>query len=538
MADVLTRRGFAALAGATVLPALLRPAGYAFAQDAAPDGAAPEGPPDPRDFLVPTTGVSGTYDSIVARALELSREPNRPAEGRLAGIFDGLSYDAYRAIRPLPMPLGGDDSEMVLDVMAPGLVYSTPVGISVIDGDQTYDVVFDPRIFTFDPSFFDEATVTAAQQTAPPDWMGYSGFRLRAPLNRPDKLDEFVVFQGASYFRAVARGLIYGLSARGLAIDTAEPQGEEFPRFSHFWIDHPSPEAQNVIVRALLESPSCTGAYEFDITPGETTVMQTRCTLFPRRSIDRIGIAPLTSMFYFGPQRRQGVDDFRDAVHDSSGLQMITGSGRRIWRALSNPQKLQVSAFADENPKGFGLTQRQRDFEFYEDDEAHYEKRPSAWIEPLGAWGKGSVILVEIPVSNEFHDNVVTFWRPDEPLTQTEQGHEFRYRIHWCDLPPDTAPVGRVMATRSGAAVNAPGHRTMVIDFAKAETWSEGLSVQALGAGREIGNVALRPLPSGQGLRASFDFAPGDSQLIEFELTITGPAGPESETWLFRWTPP
>lgn len=534
-APMLTRRDFAAMATlAGLLPGLIGT--RAAAQEAAPATAAP--PPEPLSFLVPTTGIAGSYLSIVDEARRLSHEAHRQPESRLGGLFEGLNYDSYRAIRPTPLPLGGVDSEMVLDVMPPGLVYTNPVRLSVISGDATYDVVFDPRIFSFDPAFFDAAVVTAALAAPPPDWLGYSGFRMRAPLNRPDKQDEFVVFQGASYFRAVARGLIYGISARGLAIDTAEPQGEEFPRFSWFWIEHPAPDAPEVTVRALLESPSCTGAFEFVITPGETTVMQTRCTLFPRRTIDRIGIAPLTSMYFFGPQRRVGVDDFRDAVHDSSGLQMITGDGRRLWRTLSNPLKLQVSAFADDNPKGYGLTQRQRTFDFFQDDEAHYERRPSCWVEPLGQWGRGAVILVEIPVNNEFHDNVVAFWRPEAALAPDDAGHEFRYRLHWCDLPPDTAPLARVMAARSGAAVNGAGQRTMVVDFAKEEPWAEGLTVRALGAGRDIGNVALRPLPKGEGMRASFNFAPGDSQLVEFEMTLVGPAGPESETWLFRWTPP
>lgn len=535
---MLTRRAFAGLAVAGLFPELLARA--AMAQDltapALPPAEAP--PAEPPSFVVPTTGIPGTYASIVDEARRLSREAHKPPESRLAGIFDGLNYDSYRAIRPTSLPLGGADSQMVLDVMPPGLVYSNPVKLSLISGGTTYDVVFDPRIFTFDPAFFAEAAISTALTTPPPDWMGYSGFRMRAPLNRPDKQDEFVVFQGASYFRAVARGLIYGISSRGLAIDTAEPQGEEFPRFSHFWIEHPEPEAPEVTVRALLESPSCTGAFEFVITPGDTTVMQTRCTLFPRRVLDRIGIAPLTSMYFFGPQRRAGVDDFRDAVHDSSGLQMITGSGRRLWRSLANPTKLQVSAFADDNPQGYGLTQRQRDFDFYQDDEAHYERRPSCWVEPLGNWGEGAVILVEIPVNNEFHDNVVAFWRPAASLAPSETGHEYRYRLHWSDLPPDTAPLARVMAARSGVAVNAAGRRTMVIDFHKDDAWSEGLSVQALAAGREVGNVALRPLPKGEGMRASFDFPTTDVPIVEFELTLMSPAGPESETWLYRWTPP
>jgi glucans biosynthesis protein len=315
----------------------------------------------------------------------------------------------------------------------------------------------------------------------------------------------------------IARDMHYGLSARGLAISTGDAKGEEFPSFRHFWIVQPEAGARTIVVRALLDSPSCTGAFEFDIAPGETTTMQTRCTLFPRDVLEHVGIAPLTSMFVFGPQWRSGVDDFRSAVHDSEGLQMVTGRIERLWRPLTNPRKVQISAFQDAGPKGFGLSQRRRDFSHYQDDESRYEKRPTGWIEPVEDWGQGAVVLVEIPTEYEFSDNVVTFWR-----------HRFAYRLHWCGAPPDIAPVARVHATRTGRSVHDPSRRVMVVDFTSQERWPVPPEAKASISSGEIFGLASRILP---------EFTPGQEEVIELTLALVGPNGPVSEQWMYRWTP-
>jgi glucans biosynthesis protein len=331
--------------------------------------------------------------------------------------------------------------------------------------------------------------------------------------------------------------MIYGLSARGLAINTGDSMGEEFPTFRHFWIEQPAHGARSVVVRALLDSESCTGAFEFDITPGETTVMQTRCTLFPRDVLEQVGVAPLTSMFVFGPQWRPGVDDFRSAVHDSEGLHMITGRTERLWRPLTNPRQLQISAFQDAGPKAFGLGQRRREFSHYQDDEARYELRPTAWIEPIEDWGAGAVVLVEIPTTYEFNDNIVAFWRPAQPLGPTEQGHQFAYRLHWCATPPDQAPVARVHATRAGSSIHDENRRVIVVDFATQERWTEPPTIEANISHGEITGLTLRELPGGDITRVSFEFSPGEEEVIELRLALLGPNGPVSERWTYRWTP-
>ena len=250
------------------------------------------------------------------------------------------------------------------------------------------------------------------------------------PINKADKQDEIMTMLGASYFRVVGKGQIYGLSARGMAIDTALPSGEEFPRFTEFWIEKPKPNDKHLVIFALLDSPRATGAYRFTLRPGVDTVVDVKAQMFLRDKVGKLGIAPLTSMYLFGANQPSKVLNYRRELHDSSGLAIHAGNGEWIWRPLNNPKHLSVSNFAVENPRGFGLLQRGRDFSHYEDLDDNYHKRPSAWIEPQGDWGKGSVDLVEIPTADETNDNIVAFWSP-ETLPEPLKPFDFAYRLHW-----------------------------------------------------------------------------------------------------------
>lgn len=497
--------------------------------------AAAQQGPTPAATPLQAGDADGSYGAVVDAARRLAAAPHVPMTSPLTAPFADLGYDAYRAIRSRAIPIGRAQDGFAIDLLAPGFIYKDRVTISLVTPTGTTDFPFAMDRFEFDQSHFDRAA--ELPQMPAPEGVGYSGFRIRYPINRVEVSDEFVVFQGASYFRAVARNMIYGLSARGLAIRTGDARGEEFPAFRHFWIEEPRPGARAIVVRALLDSASCAGAFEFEITPGDTTVMQTRCTLFPREEVTQIGLAPLTSMFLFGTAGPVMIDDYRDAVHDSEGLQMITGQGERLWRPLVNPRQFRISAFQDTGPRGFGLTQRRRDFGHYQDDEARYDKRPSAWIEPLDDWGRGAVILMEIPIRKEFNDNIVAFWRPEQPLQPSEAGHAFSYRLHWCAEPPDATPLGRVVATRSGASIHGENRRVLAIDFAKETPWAEPLDVQTWVSRGELIGVSLRELPGGKLRRVSFEFEPVGAELLEFQVVLTGPNGPESEKWLYRWTP-
>lgn len=233
-------------------------------------------------------------------------------------------------------------------------------------------------------------------------------------LNQAGKFDELISFKGASFFRALGAGNAYGASARGLAIGTASPDGEEFPYFTEFWLVKPTTASPAITVYALMDGESVTGAFEFRITPGPETRMEVAAAFFPRREITAVGIAPLTSMYFFSPHDlRKEAEDFRPAAHDSEGLLIRMMNGEWVWRPLINPQSLQTSVLATDLPRGFGLIQRKRDLAAYTDVEAEYHHRPNVWVQPTSNWGNGHLALVEIPTANEYNDNIVVFWKPE-----------------------------------------------------------------------------------------------------------------------------
>ena len=316
------------------------------------------------------------------------------------------------------------------------------------------------------------------------------------------------------------------------------PGGEEFPFFRAFWLEKPKPGAQEIVVHALLDSPSTTGAYRFAIQPGEATVMDVEATLYPRRPLVHVGIAPLTSMFLHGPGDQRRWRDFRPEVHDSEGLAIWNGSGERLWRPITNPKTLQTSAFLDKDPKGFGLWQRDRAFQSFQDLEAHYERRPTVWVEPKGTWGEGFIELIEIPVEDEIHDNVVAYWKPNQELKPGEE-HMFVYRLYWADHVPAAWSGARVAKTRIGDA-KKPEMHLFVVDFEGAAVKDlRDLPVAELSAHPgTVTNVVVQRNPDVAGIRVSFEMSPEGADLVELRLVLKVSEQTISESWLYRWTKP
>lgn len=471
------------------------------------------------------------FDDVIEIARALSTEGHRRREMPFEDEFARLSYDQYRDIRFRPeraLALPGDE-RFLLDLLPPGFYFTQPVEVNLIENGTVRKLDFEIDLFDFGP---------LAPKPANPDALEFSGFRIRHPINRPDVMDEVAVFQGASYFRAVARDLQYGLSARGLAIGTASEDGEEFPTFTRFWVTGEDDDRTTATVLALLESPSVTGAYRFAIAPGAETTMDVEAVLWPRRDLDDVGIAPLTSMFLYDASNRARFDDYRSAVHDSNGVQMINGNGERLWRALANPVELQISTFVDEDPTGFGLVQRSRDFAEYEDAEARYERRPSTWIEPRGDWGRGAVVLVEIPTDLEINDNIVAYWRPETVLRRGER-HDYAYRLGWNPVPADDMPLMRVADTRMGQRAQGED-REIVIDFSSPPDGlavsDEALEPVVTASQGELTHVASQRLDATGQYRVTIGFEPGDAVSSELRVQVQNGAEVVSETWLYRWT--
>ena len=416
------------------------------------------------------------FDDVAARAEKLAAGPYQKPNTTLPKSMKGLTYDQYRDIRFRPDRALWRGNKLPFEVMFfhRGFFYEEPVTIHELIPEGAREIAFDSDAFDYGKNKVDRDEMRG---------MGFAGFRVHFPINTPAYRDEVLVFLGASYFRALGRGQRYGLSARGLAIDTAESSGEEFPRFVEYWIERPRPTAKELTIYALLDSPRAAGAYRFVLRPGVTTVLDVDAKLFLRRNVAKLALAPLTSMYLFGSNQRSPREDYRPQVHDSDGLS-IHSAKEWLWRPLVNPKRLLVTSFTVTDPLGFGLMQRERAFGSYQDLESRYDARPSAWVEPKGAWGRGRIELVQIPVPDETNDNIVAYWIPDRQ-PKPREAFVYGYRVHWQKERETRPPLGWVRETRRGRGfVKADdGSIELHIDF-------EGPTLARLPPASDV-NVAL-----------------------------------------------
>lgn len=467
-------------------------------------------------------------------ARALAAAPYVPPRRELPAPLDGLDYDAYRSIRYRPDRALWREAELPFQAQLfhLGFAFREPVEVAELGPSGSTRLAFDASRFEYPPGV-DSARI--------PSDLGYAGLRIHAPINRPDYFDEVIVLQGASYFRAVGRDQVYGLSARGLAIDTGEANvTEEFPRFDAIHLVRPEPGDTRMRMFARLTSPRAAGAYELVVEPGAPTTITVSAHVFLRERPSVIGLAPLTSMYLFGEDRPARFGDFRPEVHDSDGLAMHGASGERIWRPLRNPPSTTVTEHRLDDPRGFGLLQRDRAHASYLDLEARYERRPSAWIEPIGDWGRGRVRLLEIATELETDDNIAMLWVPDEV-----EGDElsFSYRLHIGDRVTDAPPTGQVASTRIGsrATIGAPvreeGPR-FVIDWGGEDLREhpETLELVATARGGTVVRTRVEPDPELGVVRSTFDVAP-ETDAIELRAFLRRGDRAVSETWSYLWQP-
>lgn len=482
------------------------------------------------------------YSGVVEKAKKLAKQDYaEPPTVKSPEVAD-MSYQEYRSIRFKPeKALWRDQSLFEVQLFHTGFLYNEPVQINIVEPDSPASRLL------FDSSYFSYDGKAARYAEMMPDNAGYAGFRVHYPLNTDEYKDEFIVFQGASYFRLVGPGHVYGLSARGLAVDTAEPNGEEFPAFREFWLVKPGAEDTRLTIYALLDSPSITGAYRFVLSPGVPTSMDVEARLFPRQEVKKLGIAPLTSMFHFGENSTRFYDDFRPEVHDSDGLQMRTAQGEWIWRPLTNPRGLKVTSLQDKNPGGFGLVQRDRAFDSYLDIEAHYHDRPSLWVAPEGEWGEGRVELVEIPTDSETNDNIVSYWVPRQAV-KPGQELTYKYRLRAFDATLPEHDKARVVRTRIGWAAlpgqdNPPprSERQFIVDFHGGELQALApempLKAHLQTSSGEYRDLTVVRLPNEATWRVSFKLKPNDEKPADMRLFIALRDQRLSEVWSYVWYP-
>ncbi|WP_263260703.1 glucan biosynthesis protein D [Pseudomonas sp. RIT-PI-S] len=489
------------------------------------------------------------FEGLKAQAKALAAQPYTDRKQQLPPTLASMTPQQFNAIQYDANHSLWKDINGQLDVQFfhVGMGFRTPVRMYSVDtaSRQAREVHFRPELFNYNDSKVDQKQLKGD--------LGFSGFKLfKAPeINQHD----IVSFLGASYFRAVDSTKQYGLSARGLAVDTYAGHPEEFPDFTKFWFETPSKDATRFVVYALLESPSATGAYRFDIDcQAEQVVMAIDMQMTARTAIKQLGIAPMTSMFSCGTHERRMCDTIHPEIHDSDRLAMWRGNGEWICRPLNNPAKLQFNAFADTDPKGFGLVQTDHEFTSYQDTVDWYSKRPSLWVEPTTAWGEGSIDLLEIPTTGETLDNIVAFWSPKKPVAAGDT-LAFGYKLYWSALPPTGTPLARVHATRSGMGGFlegwAPGEhypekwaRRFAIDFTGGglDRLPEGTGIEpvvTVSTGK-VQDFNVLVLPDIKGYRVTFDWYPSSDAVdpVEMRLFIRTSDRTLSETWLYQYFPP
>ncbi len=465
-------------------------------------------------------------DTVLKAAMALAASPYKAPDLPLPALFTGLTFEQYATIRRAPGTAiwANEKLGFSLEPLHRGFVYTTPVAINIVEGGLSQQLIYDPADYDFGK----------LQPTPSLGDIGFSGLRI---LSASDQgFEDTAIFQGASFYRSRARGQNFGVTARGLAIRTGDDPGEEFPTFREFWVEKPAPASNTLTLYALLNSQSVTGAFRFTVRPLDTTIIDTEMTLIGRAATDRLGVGAMAAGYLFSPLDHRRPDDWRAAVYEVTGLQMLSGSGEWLWRPVANRETLQISAFSDINPRGFGLVQRSRTFDAFYDDEGRWELRPTLWIEPIGDWSEGDVRLLEIPVTSENNANILAQWRPKAGIAAGGT-LSLAYRQFWCWTPPSKPQLAICTSSRVGKigakyrfAVEMSGE--MFGDPQKAAAAVADLHANP----GKIVFVKLFPYKDRRSVRVMFDLDPGSDAYSELRLTLNVDSQAVSETWLYRWT--
>jgi len=474
-----------------------------------------------------------SFERLIERTRQVAQQPY-VAPPRTPDWLGAIPLQAWDRIRFLPEAMvWGDQPSYRLSFPFPGSIYREPVRVHVVEDGLAHLVPFRRGMYDLAGVKLDEPL---------PETLGFAGLKIHFPLNQPGVFVDLLTFLGASFFKAVGRGTLFGASARALALNTGLGRPEEFPAFRQFWVQRPAQATDPLTVYALLDSPSVAGAFRFDVTVREHTRVAVDTSLFFRANVEQVGVAPVSGMFLHGGQDRSEIDDWRPAVHASEGVAIWGGRGDLLWRPVVNPAQLRMSIFVDENPRGFGLFQRTRDPRAYQDLIARWDLRPNLWVEPRGTWGKGSVRLIEVPTAREDNQNIAAFWTPADPV---QAGQELRlaYTLAWSSAPPIDPEVAIVRSTRVGAVRGQDGKpqgrgREVVLDFtlpAEVAALKLGQIEASIGAGNsKVSTPVLADNTVDGGWRLAFTVEPLDNGPVELRAVLKAGDRAVSETWLYR----
>lgn len=466
--------------------------------------------------------------AVIDIARQLARAPFSPPSTDLPDPLSNLTHEQYTAIRSQQPPIWGMEGRgIAVEPLHRGFLFNNAVDLYLVEDGAV-------RRIGYDQTRFDFGDLNVQKDLGD---LGFSGFRLVAQQGNGEPYD-FAIVQGATFFRAIARGQNYGTVARALAVRPADSKGEEFPIFRAFWLERPTIGSNSITAHGILDSESVTGAVRMTFRPGDMTIIDVETTLFPRVELDNVGLGGMGSTYFFGPNDRRATADIRVASYETAGLQMLNGHGEWLWRPVHNPETLQISAFVDNNPRGFGLLQRDRLYEAFQDDVRRFERRPSLWVEPLGEWGQGNVQLLEIPTDSEANDNILAYWRPQAPMAAGAEV-SFAYRQYWGWSAPERPPLATVTSTRQGQG-SGGRRRQFAVDFS-GDMLGDNLpadlkSVLTVGPGT-FQDLRIWPYPERKTVRVAFELDPGNENACEMRLILEAGGKPISETWLYRWTP-
>lgn len=506
---------------------VLKAALSAIAVGVAPAASLAQTPPT---VPPPSSPPPFSRDMVLELTRALAAKPYFPPPTDLRDPFASLTYEQFVGIKTRPGAAiwAGENKGFSIEPLHRGNIFTSVVDIFIVENGAVTHLAYDQ-------SKFDYGALRPPEKL--PD-LGFSGFRVLHTQNGGGEA-ELALFQGASFYRAVARGQNLGVTARGLSIRTADPRGEEFPAFRSYWIEKPALGDNALTIHAILDSPSVAGVYRFTLRPGEATIVDTELTLFPRLAVDHYGLAGFAAASLFTPLDRRRPDDLRPMVTEVNGLQMLTGKDEWLWRPVSNREIPQFSAFVDANPKGFGALLRNREIAAYQDDDQHWERRPSLWIEPLGDWGDGAIQLVEIPSESEINENIVAYWRPRLPLNAGKEA-TFAYRQFWCWEPPTRPPMAAAAEARSGRAPGGKLRRFVVVfsgDILGDPQRTANLKAALTTSPGSATNIRTFLNAQAKTCRVAFDVDPAGENFCELRLVLQSDETPISETWLYRWTP-
>jgi periplasmic glucans biosynthesis protein len=476
-----------------------------------------------------------SFQHVVELARTLAAEPYVQSRAPVPELIDSIDFDAAQSIKFRASCALWHDQPLPVRFFHLNKFVTQPVTVYAVEDDVARQVLYSKQCFDYG---------NAELARSLPDDLGLAGFRV---MDGPAAETDWLAFQGASYFRSSGSSGQYGSSARGIAINTAMPEPEEFPRFSRFWIESEDADKSTIVITALLEGSSVTGAYRFVSRRAQNVIMDVEAHLFTRAGIARLGLAPLTSMYWYGENSVARRPDWRPEIHDCDGLAIWTGTDERIWRPLINPPQVLTNSFIDRDPKGFGLLQRDRNFDDYQDDGAFYNRRPSIWVEPLGGWGEGAVQLVQIPTTQEIDDNVVAYWTPKKPVRKGE-ALSLKYRLYWSDEEPHPPSLARVIATRIGRG-GVPGQPVpggekwkFVVDWrggplATMQRRYDIEPVVSVSAGRLERPYVIQVVGTST-WRSFFDVETDNVDPIELRCYLRLDQQPLSETWTYQFFRP